>query len=159
MRLPITFIENMKQLLKTEFEEFFNTYEEERFYGLRINSLKMSVEEFLKISPFNLNKINWSTDGYYYEDNIRPAKSPLYHAGLYYIQEPSAMAPVEFLDVQKGHKVLDLCAAPGGKSVQIASRLSGEGMLVTNDINSNRVKALVKNIELYGVKKRHSYQR
>lgn len=152
MKLPSNFIDNMKNLLGNEFDSFLDTYEKERAYGLRINKLKISVEEFLKISPFNLNKIPWTCDGYYYEENIRPAKSPLYHAGLYYIQEPSAMAPVEFLDVQKGHKVLDLCAAPGGKSIQIASKLDGKGLLVTNDINSNRVKALVKNIEIYGVK-------
>jgi NOL1/NOP2/sun family putative RNA methylase len=142
----------MKNLLSDEYESFLRTYDEERAYGLRANTLKISVEEFLKISPFNLSTINWSSDGFYYKENIRPAKSPLYNAGLYYIQEPSAMAPVEFLDVKRGHKVLDLCAAPGGKSIQIASKLQGEGILVTNDINSNRVKALVKNIEMYGVK-------
>ncbi|SHH34808.1 RsmF rRNA methyltransferase first C-terminal domain-containing protein [Tepidibacter thalassicus] len=152
MKLPFDFLDNMKNILNDDYESFINTYNEERAYGIRVNTLKISVEEFLKISPFNLIKIPWTRDGFYYEENIRPAKIPFYNAGLYYIQEPSAMAPVEFLDVKRGHKVLDLCAAPGGKSIQIASKLQGEGILVTNDINSNRVKALVKNIEMYGVK-------
>ncbi|MEJ8553901.1 RsmF rRNA methyltransferase first C-terminal domain-containing protein [Tepidibacter sp. Z1-5] len=151
MKLPVKFLDNMKEILNDEFDTFFKSYDEKRYYGFRINTLKISVEEFLKISPFNLDKIPWSSDGFYYEEDVRPAKSPFYNAGLYYIQEPSAMSPVEFLDVKRGHKVLDLCAAPGGKSIQIASRLQGEGMLVTNDINSNRVKPLVKNIEMYGV--------
>ncbi|MCT4508143.1 MAG: RsmB/NOP family class I SAM-dependent RNA methyltransferase [Tepidibacter sp.] len=151
MKLPIKFLDNMKEILNDEFDSFFKSYDEKRYYGLRVNTLKTSVEKFLNISPFNLDKIPWSSDGFYYEEGVRPAKSPFYNAGLYYIQEPSAMSPVEFLDIKKGHKVLDLCAAPGGKSIQIASGLQGEGMLVTNDINSSRVKPLVKNIEMYGV--------
>ena len=103
-------------------------------------------------SPFALSAVPWASDGFYYEEGERPGKHPYYHAGLYYIQEPSAMAPVELLQVRPGERVLDLCAAPGGKSTQIAAKLQGEGVLVVNDIHSDRVKALVKNLELLGVR-------
>lgn len=102
--------------------------------------------------PFELRPIPWCQTGYYVDEQTKPGKHPYYHAGLYYIQEPSAMAPVELLEVAPGERVLDLCAAPGGKSTQIAAKLRGSGMLVTNDINAERTKALAKNIELYGVR-------
>ncbi|WP_129596116.1 RsmF rRNA methyltransferase first C-terminal domain-containing protein [Anaerophilus nitritogenes] len=151
MRLPEKFTDKMKDLLKDEYEDFLASYEKQYFKGLRINTLKISVEEFLKISPFSLKPIPWCEDGFYFDEES-PAKHPYYHAGLYYIQEPSAMAPVSFLSPNKGDHVLDVCAAPGGKSVQIACALKGEGVLITNDINLNRVKPLIKNMELFGIK-------
>ncbi|WXR61318.1 RsmB/NOP family class I SAM-dependent RNA methyltransferase [Peptostreptococcaceae bacterium AGR-M142] len=151
MNLPNEFLEDMKKLFKSDYEDFFKTYSNDRYYGLRVNTLKIKKDDFLGISPFKLEKIMWSEDGYYYDEEEKPAKNPLYHAGLYYIQEPSAMFPVEVLDIKENHKVLDLCAAPGGKSVQIASKLKNTGLLVTNDINSTRLKPLIKNMELYGV--------
>ena len=152
MKLPQEYIDRMKELLKDEFEAFYKSYESDKLQGLRINTLKISVEDFLKISPFKLIEIPWCENGFYYEEGERPAKHPYYHAGLYYIQEPSAMAPVEILDVKSGNKVLDLCAAPGGKSIQICTKLKNEGVLVTNDINMNRVKAILKNVELFGIR-------
>ncbi|QXM05606.1 RsmF rRNA methyltransferase first C-terminal domain-containing protein [Crassaminicella indica] len=152
MYLPEKFIHKMQMLLGSEFQLFLDSYDDERFQGLRVNTLKISVEDFKKISPFKLRQIPWCKNGFYFEEGQRPAKHPYYHAGLYYIQEPSAMAPVEILNPTPKDYVLDLCAAPGGKSVQIATKLMGEGVLVTNDINMNRVKALIKNIELFGVK-------
>lgn len=151
MNLPQAFVDKMKNLLQEEFEAFIASYDEARQYGLRVNTLKISVEDFKKISPFALKPIPWTTDGFYYEGSVRPAKHPYYHAGLYYIQEPSAMTPGALFDVQPGEKVLDLCAAPGGKSLQIAAKLQGKGLLVTNDVSAMRVKPLSKNIELYGV--------
>ncbi|MDF2961569.1 MAG: methyltransferase [Paenibacillus sp.] len=150
--LPEAFLTKMKQMLGDEYPAFYNSYEERRWYGLRVNTLKCSVEQFLSMSSFQLEPIPWVPTGFYYREEDRPGKHPHYHAGLYYIQEPSAMAPVELLDVHPGERVLDLCAAPGGKSTQIAAKLAGEGLLVTNDIHSDRVKALVKNIELCGVR-------
>lgn len=135
-----------------EFEQFLASYEEPRVYGLRVNTGKVERSEFLEKSPFHLTAIPWVPEGFYYEEGERPGKHPYYHAGLYYIQEPSAMAPVELLGVKPGERVLDLCAAPGGKSTQIAAKLQGEGVLVVNDIHSDRVKALVKNLELLGVR-------
>ncbi|QUL57002.1 RsmB/NOP family class I SAM-dependent RNA methyltransferase [Paenibacillus tritici] len=151
-QLPGTFMERMKELLGTEYEEFINTYKQPPYGGIRANTLKITVDELRERSPFALEPIPWCPSGFYTGEGARPGKHPYYHAGLYYIQEPSAMAPVELLGVQPGDRVLDLCAAPGGKSTQIAAKLQGEGMLVTNDLHPERTKALAKNLELYGVR-------
>lgn len=153
MKLPAGFIEKMERLLgEKEFGELLESYEKPRYYGLRVNTVKISVEEFLKISPFSLEPIPWTADGFYYQEGENPGRHPYYHAGLYYIQEPSAMLPGFVLNAQPGERVLDLCAAPGGKTVQIAAAMKNQGLLVANDINSDRVKALVKNIELCGIR-------
>lgn len=153
-KLPDAFVERMSVMLGDEFEAFMRSYDEPRYYGLRINTLKVQALRFAgELSPFSrLQPVPWASDGFYYEEGERPGKHPYYHAGLYYIQEPSAMAPVELLDVQPGERVLDMCAAPGGKSTQIAAKLGGTGLLVSNDNSAERVKALVKNIELSGVR-------
>lgn len=154
LNLPKLFVDKMKLLLGEEYERFLASYNEERFYGLRINELKINAATWLEqtdMKPY-LQQIPWCANAFYYTDDVRPAKHPHYHAGLYYIQEPSAMVPVELLDVKPGHRVLDLCAAPGGKSTQIASKLQGEGILITNDIATERTKPLAKNIELAGVR-------
>ncbi|GKU79765.1 RsmB/NOP family class I SAM-dependent RNA methyltransferase [Paenibacillus sp. L3-i20] len=152
--LPAKFLLKMEELLQDEFERFMNSYDDPRVYGLRINPLKVSVDEWMKLSPMKdrVRPIPWVKDGLYYTEEDRPGKHPHYHAGLYYIQEPSAMLPVELLNVQPGHRVLDLCAAPGGKSTQIAGKLMGQGVLVTNDNAFERTKALAKNIELAGIR-------
>ncbi|MBH5318183.1 RsmB/NOP family class I SAM-dependent RNA methyltransferase [Paenibacillus sp. GSMTC-2017] len=152
--LPAKFLNKMESLLQDEFESFMASYEAPRVYGLRVNPLKATVEEWSNISPMRdrIRSIPWTKDGLYYTEEDRPGKHPHYHAGLYYIQEPSAMLPVELLDVRPGHRVLDLCAAPGGKSTQIAGKLMGKGVLVTNDNAFERTKALAKNIELAGVR-------
>jgi NOL1/NOP2/sun family putative RNA methylase len=150
--LPTAFVDKMKVLLHDEFPAFLASYAEQRYYGLRINTLKVTVKQFSQMSPFQLSAISWAKEGFYYEEGERPGKHPYYNAGLYYIQEPSAMAPVELLDIQQGEKVLDLCAAPGGKSTQIAAKLQHTGVLVVNDNHADRVKPLVKNLELFGVR-------
>jgi NOL1/NOP2/sun family putative RNA methylase len=150
--LPEVFIARMKRLLGEQYPAFIASYEHTRGYGLRVNTLKCSTDSFLELTALQLKPIPWVSSGFYYHEEDRPGKHPHYHAGLYYIQEPSAMAPVELLDVHPGERILDLCAAPGGKSTQIAAKLAGLGMLVTNDTHSDRVKALVKNIELCGVR-------
>jgi NOL1/NOP2/sun family putative RNA methylase len=152
VHLPYEFMEKMKTLLQNEYPAFIASYTEARYYGLRVNTLKIAVEDFRAISPFQLSPISWSKEGFYYEEGERPGKHPYYNAGLYYIQEPSAMAPVELLDIQHGDKVLDLCAAPGGKSTQIAAKLQHTGIVVVNDNHPDRVKPLVKNLELFGVR-------
>lgn len=152
VQLPSIFAERMKNLLGDEFEQFMKSYEQSPHAGLRVNTLKISMEQFDKLAPFDIRPIPWCGTGFYVPHGVKPGLHPYYHAGLYYIQEPSAMAPVELLDVQPGDHVLDLCAAPGGKSTQIAAKLQGKGVLVTNDIHSERTKALAKNVELYGVR-------
>ncbi|RKD28737.1 SAM-dependent methyltransferase [Lacrimispora algidixylanolytica] len=142
----------MRDLLGAEeFEAYVKSFEEERLYGLRVNTLKISPEEFLKITDLSLKPIPWIRNGFYYEGEERPAKNPHYFAGLYYLQEPSAMTPASLLPVMPGDKVLDLCAAPGGKSTELGAKLKGKGMLVSNDISNSRAKALLKNLELWGI--------
>ncbi|WP_440118678.1 RsmB/NOP family class I SAM-dependent RNA methyltransferase [Paenibacillus sp. QZ-Y1] len=152
VKLPSIFAERMKSLLGDEFEQFMKSYEQSPHAGLRVNTLKISMEQFDEIAPFDLRPIPWCETGFYVPHGVKPGLHPYYHAGLYYIQEPSAMAPVELLQVQPGDRVLDLCAAPGGKTTQIAAKLQGKGVLVTNDIHAERTKALAKNVELYGVR-------
>lgn len=150
MGLPEAFTEKMKGLLGEEYGAFAASYETERVQGLRRNPLKAGEIEFLKKVPFHLEKIPWASEGYYYRQEERPGKHPFHEAGLYYIQEPSAMAVVELLDPVPGDCVLDLCAAPGGKTTQIAGRLMGEGFLLSNEIHPARAKILSQNVERMG---------
>lgn len=152
MNLPIKFEEKMKDLLQEEYEEYIKCYDEPRLYGLRVNTRKISVEEFLKISPFELKPIPWIENGFYYDgDHVQPSKHPYYFAGLYYLQEPSAMTPANRLPINPGDKVFDVCAAPGGKATELGAKLDGSGVLVANDISNSRAKGLLKNIELFGI--------
>ncbi len=151
MNLPEKFTEKMKRLLGDEYEEFLKSYQNSRNFGLRVNTAKISVEEFQKIAPFHLKPIPWIENGFYYEEQDRPARHPFYYAGLYYLQEPSAMTPASCLNIRQGEKVLDLCAAPGGKATELGAKLKGEGLLVANDISASRARALLKNIEVFGI--------
>ena len=152
MELLQEFLERMKNMLGDEYESFLKTYEQPRNFGLRVNTMKISVEEFVKLVPFHLKKIPWTDNGFYYEKEDDPARHPFYYAGLYYLQEPSAMTPASVLPVEPGDHVLDLCAAPGGKATALAAKLCGKGLLVANDISASRAKALLKNLEVFGVK-------
>lgn len=152
MQLPPFFEENFKNLMTLgEFESFKASFEEKRHYGLRINTLKLTPEAFLKLADRNMDPIPWVPQGFFYGEGESFGKHPFYHAGLYYIQEPSAMMPAQVLYPMPGEKVLDLCAAPGGKTTHLGSLMKNEGLLVTNDISPKRVKALVKNVELMGL--------
>lgn len=151
MELPEKFCEEMKRILGDEYPDYLASLNEERKYGLRVNTAKISPEEFEKIAPFPVTRIPYVDNGFYYDSSIQPAKHPYYFAGLYYLQDPSAMTPASRLPVEEGDKVLDLCAAPGGKATELAAKLRGTGLLVANDISPKRAKALLKNIELFGV--------
>ena len=152
MNLPSAFEEKMKYLLGAEYNNYLDCFDEPRHYGLRVNTAKISVEDFLKISPWPLKKIPWIHNGFYYDgENCQPAKHPYYFAGLYYLQEPSAMTPADRLPVEPGDKVLDVCAAPGGKATELGARLNGTGVLAANDLSNSRAKGLLKNIELMGI--------
>lgn len=150
-QLPEAFLSRMESMLGTEYPDFLASYNKPRRQGLRLNTLKISPEDFLKISPFPLEPVPWTDNGFYYPPDTRPARHPFYRCGLYYLQEPSAMAPAAFLAVSPGDRVLDLCAAPGGKATELGARLRGKGLLAANDADSARCKALLRNLELMGI--------
>lgn len=151
--LPETFLENMKELLGEEYPEYAESMKERPYSALRINTLKVAPDTFLSKSPFSLSAVPWSDKGFYFDrERDRPSHHPYYFAGLYYIQEPSAMIPAALLPVEPGERVLDLCAAPGGKATELAARLQGEGLLLANDISASRAMALAKNLQMAGVR-------
>lgn len=152
MKLPESFEQKMKELLGEEFDSYIKCFDDKHFGGLRVNTLKITCEEFEKICPFEIKKIPWVPNGYFYNLEEQPARHPYYFAGLYYIQEPSAMTPASLLPVEPGDKVLDLCAAPGGKTTELGAKLQDQGVLVCNDISNSRAKALLKNVEVIGVR-------
>lgn len=151
MNLPKLYEEKMKSLLKEDYDKYLESFNDSRYYGLRANTLKVQPQELEKMVDFDLKPVSWCKEGFYYGEQYRPSKHPFYNAGLYYIQEPSAMSTGSMLPVEPGDRVLDLCAAPGGKSTQVAAKLKGKGVIVSNDISASRCKALLKNIEVCGV--------
>ena len=149
--LPIKFLERMEKMLGNDYRAFLESYDKEEYKALRYNPLKGNREEFLKKEYFHLENVLWEANGFYYKEEERPGKHPYHEAGVYYIQEPSAMAPVSFLEPKPGEIILDLCAAPGGKSTQIAAKMMGEGLLMTNEIHPQRARILSENIERMGI--------
>lgn len=153
--LPQAYIEQMQRLLAAEAEAFLQSYAEPRTQGLRLNTYKIGArrEQVLQslTEAFGLEPVPWCESGYYYPEDRRPGKHPLHAAGLYYIQEPSAMSAVELLAPVPGDLVLDLAAAPGGKSTHIADKLQGKGLLVSNEIHPVRAKSLAENVERMGI--------
>ncbi|RAL26783.1 RsmB/NOP family class I SAM-dependent RNA methyltransferase [Thermoflavimicrobium daqui] len=150
--LPPAFLEQMNELLGEEYPRFLKTYQLPPIRSLRVNTLKVHPEQLPKMVPFHLEPVPWCKEAYYYQHEIdRPGKHVYHAAGLYYIQDASAMSPAEALDPQPGEKILDLCAAPGGKTTQIAAKMKGHGILVANEVDSKRIKALVENLERSGV--------
>lgn len=144
------FLERMQELLGDEYPAYLSSFEQPRYNGLRVNNSKISTEEFVRIFPYDLKPVPWCPNGFYYDGEERLSKDPYYHAGLFYLQEPSAMISAATLPVSKGCKVLDICAAPGGKSTELGVRIEDSGFLLSNDISSSRAKALLKNLELFG---------
>ena len=149
--LPKAFVDKMTHLLGSEAKAFWRSYEAPAVHGLRINTMKIAPEAFMKFAPFPLRPVPWAQDGFYVDPTFRPGKHPFHEIGMYYLQEPSAMAPAYLLSVLPGHRVLDLCAAPGGKSGQLAAALKGSGLLISNEIHPARVNALGTNLERLGV--------
>ena len=166
--LPQDFLQRMEQMLGAEYPAFLKSYDEDRHQALRLNILKGSVGKLRERLPFSLSPVPWAEDGFYYGKDDAPGKHPFHEAGVYYIQEPSAMAPASFLmgelkeedsgcGAPGGERILDLCAAPGGKSTQLAAAMrkaAGEGdagILVCNEIHPARAKILSENIERMGI--------
>jgi len=154
----------MQEMLGEEYETFVDSFSREKYQALRLNELKVGMsgesaaallapgEDGVSKTPFHLTKVPWAENGYYYEKGDLPGKHPYHEAGVYYIQEPSAMAPVTLLEPQPGDRILDLCAAPGGKSTQIGVAMKGEGLLLANEIHPARAKILSENIERMGIR-------
>lgn len=155
MQLPQDFMIRMQGMLGEAYPAFLRSYEKEKVQALRVNTLKDTREVFLQRMPFaDLRAVPWEENGFYFSNSdseIAPGKHPFHEAGVYYIQEPSAMVPAVYLDAQPGEIVLDLCAAPGGKTTQIASYMKNEGLLVCNEIHPTRVKILSENVERMGI--------
>ena len=151
IQLPQAFLSRMEKMLGDEFPDFLESYQAPRQFALRVNTAKITTEKFLELSPFHLTPVPWIENGFFYSSQDRPSRHPYYQAGLYYLQEPSAMTPASRLPVHPGDRVLDLCAAPGGKATELGSRLKGKGLLVANDISASRAKALMRNLELWGI--------
>lgn len=145
--LPEAFLKRMEAQLGPEYGAFLESFQRPRAVALRYNPLKGEKPAL----PFSLEPVPWEPMGYYYDPQARPGLHPYHEAGVYYLQEASAMAPVALLDPRPGEKILDLCAAPGGKSTQIAGRLLGRGLLICNEIHPARAKVLSQNIERLGV--------
>lgn len=122
----------------------------ERSYGLRVNTLKIQPSAFQALSPWPLEAIPWSSAGFYYPPQARPGPHPFFYAGLYYIQEPSAQAVAALAAPLPGERVLDLCAAPGGKTTQLASQMAGRGLLIANEVDGGRIHGLLDNVERWG---------
>ena len=148
MKYPDSFLDNMKVLLKDDFEAFKEALSDNSTSGIRVNESKISVEHFMEIAPFQIKRIPFVNNGFYINDTDGWSKHPYYFAGLYYIQEPSAMLPADRLPISEGDTVLDLCAAPGGKSTMLSTRPLK--LLVSNDISFSRTIPLVKNLEIFG---------
>lgn len=145
--LPEAFLQRIKTQLGDEYDAFLQSLERPRAVALRFNPLKGAQPAL----PFTGENVPWEPMGYYYDPAARPGLHPYHEAGVYYLQEASAMSAVALLDPQPGERVCDLCAAPGGKSTQIAGRMSGKGFLLCNEYSPKRAKILSQNIERMGV--------
>jgi len=148
MELPRAFVERMKALLQDEAAAFLRSYEEPYQRGVRLNPMKPIHAELV---PGLMDSVPWEPSGYYLTLESNAGALPLHEAGAYYLQEPSAMLPAAVLNPQPGEKVLDLCAAPGGKTTQLALRMKGQGLLVCNEPVPKRAQILSRNVERMGI--------
>ncbi len=151
MNLPEKFLERMKERLGKEYPAFLASYENPPYKALRVNTLKISRGEFLNNAPFALAPVPWEENGFYIEEE-KAGSYKEHFAGLYYCQEPSAMCVGELTAPLKKERVLDLCAAPGGKTVMLAMQMEGDGILISNEIDFGRARILSQNVERMGIK-------
>ena len=153
---PEEFEDKMRGLLKGEYSDYLESFGKKYGQTLRVNRLKAEPADLIRRFLLTTEEkevfepVPWCPEGYYYQGDSQLSLHPWYYAGLYYLQEPSAMGPAAFLPVKPGDRVLDLCAAPGGKSTALSARLQGQGWLLANDVSASRCKGLVRNLELAG---------
>lgn len=150
--LPEKYLNEMKELLQDEFDDYLESFNQKHAIALRVNEAKISVAEFQKKFPYSLEPVPWCHNGFYIDADVPASKHPYYFAGLYYLQEASAMLPAEVLPIEQGDCVLDICAAPGGKSTELGVKLHDTGVLFANDISYSRCQALLKNLERFGIR-------
>lgn len=150
-KLPIDFVNRMESLLGDEYPLYEKAINEPPVKAFRVNTNKISIEDFEKLNPFDSEKIPYVQNGYYL-DSEKVGNHPFHHAGMIYVQEPAAMAPAECVDIAPDALVLDMCAAPGGKSTQLKNKMGDTGLLVSNEIIPSRCKILTGNIERLGLK-------
>lgn len=150
--LPEPFLKRMQRLLDEEYHAFLNSYRSPATTGLRVNTLKVSPEAFLTLAPFHLTPLPWPVPGFLVPNDAQPGRHPYHAAGLYYLQDPSAMTVAYLLAPQPGERVLDLAAAPGGKATHIAALMQNQGVLVCNEIHPRRVWDLAGNLERWGAR-------
>lgn len=152
MELPEKFTERMKNMLGAEYDEFYEAYTAAPVYsGIRINTLKENAEKAVLGVTGELEGVPWCAEGFYADKSVISGNHPFHCAGLFYFQEPSAMCAIEGLPIEEGDKILDLCAAPGGKSTQAGAKLSGSSLIVSNEIVRKRADILSENIERMGL--------
>lgn len=149
MRLPKEFEDRMKNIIP-DYDRFINENEKGNIKGIKVNTNKISVDNFKEIFPYKIEEIPYSSDSFYLKENVKLGGHPYHHAGLFYSQDPGASAPINGVNIKDDYRVLDLCAAPGGKSIQVASMLKN-GFLISNEINSKRAQILYSNIERMGL--------
>ena len=148
--MKTTFLERMQEYLKDEYDDFLKTLENPMYKGLSVNTSKCNANFILENLSFNCTKSKFYENGYVFDPNIKTGNHWTHLTGCYYLQEPSASSAVEALDVQEGDWVLDTCAAPGGKSSQILTKLNNTGFLLSNEIEPKRANILVSNLERMG---------
>jgi 16S rRNA C967 or C1407 C5-methylase (RsmB/RsmF family)/NOL1/NOP2/fmu family ribosome biogenesis protein len=163
--IPPAFLTRMQRFLGPEYPDFLAALDEKPVSGLRVNTLKLPPEEFSRISPFPLGPpVDWCSSAFHLPDSaeidgnkkngsknpLEPGKHPFHLAGLYYLQDPSAMSAAELLKPCPGERVLDLAASPGGKTTALAALMKGQGLLVANEIKEKRLGHLLVNVERWG---------
>ncbi|MGN0804352.1 MAG: RsmF rRNA methyltransferase first C-terminal domain-containing protein [Candidatus Coproplasma sp.] len=151
VKLPEQFLIRVKRDLGDKYEDFVKSYDRQPYKAIRVNTLKITTEEFKNITPFALSPVPWERNGFYVNEE-KAGKTVLHSAGLYYVQEPSAMSASPKLNVKGGEIVLDMCSAPGGKGTQLAQEMNGKGLIVLNEIDFSRAKILSRNVERLGIK-------
>lgn len=148
--LPTAFKMRMRKVLGREYNLFINSYEFPAEKGLLVGTHKISLKNFEKVFPYEIIKVPYTKDGYYTKNDLKIGHHPLHHAGALYMQEPSSMAVTNSVLVLKGSCILDVCAAPGGKTVSLAHQIGEDGILVSNEVVVSRCKTLYRNVERMG---------
>ena len=152
MNFPTLFEQRMQTLFQEDYPTFLQGYELPLRRGLRVNTAKISVDDFLAVFPHELTASPFAENSFYLDAEHKAGSDPLHHAGAYYMQEPSASSAVTVLAPQAGERILDMCAAPGGKSTQIATAIGESGLLWSNEFVPTRARILQQNLERWGTR-------